>query len=225
MTRTFDTLPPEILRLREVRLAVEVLDPVSGERIRGGLRVQASGMLGTPIVNAGGMFVWTREPGHEPIDITVDPRELPFEPLTAPAPAAPNQLLSVSLSPRIGYPFSAGVPGILGRLVERRLDDPAQPVTDATVWLQWIDDSSGVATPIDAPIRARTDALGEFVVFVRLAATQMPVTLPPNDPQGRLRVRVAASRAGVVRRSPEQTLRPGRIATPATAFAWDEFQP
>lgn len=223
MTRTFATLPAESLHLRDVRLAVEVLDPVSGERLRDGLRVHARGMLGAPIVNAGGLFVWTREPGRDPIDIAIDPGELPFEPLTAPAPAAPGLSMSVSLTPRIGYPFTVGVPGILARLVERRLDDPPQPVADATVWLQWIDDSTGIETPVDAPVRARTDALGEFVVFVRLAATQSPATIPPLDPQGRLRVRVAASRAGVVRRSPEQTVRPGRIAVPAIAFAWDEF--
>lgn len=218
---TFAVHPAERLHFRDVRLAVEVLDPVSGERIRDGVRVQARGMLREPIVNPSGLFVWTREAGRDPLDVSVDPGTLPFEARTAPVPALPNQFVSVSLVPRMGYPFATGVPGIRGRLVENRNAVPLQPVADLPVWLQWIDDSSGVATWVDAPVRARTDARGEFAVFVRLRADQAPVA----DPQGRLRMRVAALRAGAVRSSPEQTLAPGKVVAPAAPFSWNEFQP
>lgn len=218
---TFPVHFAERLHFRDVRLAVEVLDPVTGERIRDGLRVQANGLLRDPIINASGLFVWTREAGRDPLDVSVDPVQLPFESQSAPVPALPNLFLSLSLVPRMGYPFATGVPGIRGRLVEARNVNPQQPVVDVPVWMQWIDDSSGVPTWVDASVRARTDARGEFAVFVRLRADQAPVA----DPQGRLRMRVAALRAGAVRSSPEQTLAPGKVFAPATPFAWNEFAP
>ncbi|MET1161558.1 MAG: hypothetical protein ABWY48_03380 [Pseudoxanthomonas sp.] len=220
-TRFATHQPPETSLTREVRLAVEVLDPVTCERIRDGLTVQARGLLGKPIVNAGGMFVWTREPGREPLEVFVDPGYLPFAARTQPAPAAPGNFLSITLSPTSAYAFSSGIPGIRGRLVERRLDDPAQPVPGATVWLQWIDDSTGTETWIDAPVRATTDGNGEFAAIVRLASSQAPLA----DAQGYLRVRVAATRGGATRRSPERSLPPGRVADMRVAFAWDEFLP
>lgn len=214
-------LPPETSLTREVRLAVEVLDPVTCERIRDGLNVQVRGMLGKPILNASGMFVWTREPGREPIEVQIDPGDLPFAGRTQPAPAAPSNFLSVTLSPTTAYAFSTGIPGIRCRLVELRLDDPARPVVGATVWLQWIDDSSGTETWVDSPVRAATDGNGEFAVIARLGSSQAPLA----DAQGNLRVRVAAIRGGATRRSPERSIPPGRVADMRVAFAWDEFLP
>lgn len=213
--------PAETSLTREVRLAVEVLDPVTCQRIRDGLRVQARGMLGKPIVNASGMFVWIREPGREPLEVVVDPGDLPYAGRTQPAPAAPGNFLSITLSPTSAYAFSTGLPGIRGRLVERRLDNPVQPVAGATVWMQWIDDSSGTETWIDAPVRAATDDNGEFAAITRLGPNQAPLA----DAQGNLRVRVAAIRGGATRRSPERSIPPGRVADMRVAFAWDEFLP
>lgn len=55
MTRPFDVrLPPEQAYSREAMLAVELLDPVTLERISHGVKVTAVGLTSTPIANFSG---------------------------------------------------------------------------------------------------------------------------------------------------------------------------
>lgn len=218
MATRFATFPPEVSRLREVRLAVKVLDPVTCERVSRGLDVQARGLRGKPIVNAGGMFVWTRERDRDPTHVEIRTGELPFAPVTVAVPALPVIAMQVVLSPTLAYPFSAGVSGVRGTLVERRLDDPPRPVAGAEVWLAWIDDATGVPLPVDAPVRTTTDRLGEFVTIVRV-----PVALDPYaGPAAPLRVRVSTSRDGG-KRAPTEVIPTGRVTAMSTAYALDEF--
>ena len=63
MSRPFDVrLPLEQAYLREAMLAVELLDPVTLERVSHGVKVTAVGLTSTPIVNFGGLFVWLKQP-------------------------------------------------------------------------------------------------------------------------------------------------------------------
>jgi hypothetical protein len=221
MTRTFDTyLPPETSRVRRVRLAAEVLDGVTLSRVSDGLRLTARGLLGAPIVNAGGLFVWLAEAGRDPVSVSVDPGWLPFDPQQAAVPALPERLVRVELAPRRAYPFPDGATGIRSRLIQNRNDDPPVPVAGVPAWLQWIDDGQAGTPPVDAPVRGRTDESGDFAATVRFAPTQVPGL----DAHGRLRVRLAATRAGVTLRSLELQIAEGRV-TEAPAFAWNEFQP
>jgi hypothetical protein len=222
MTGTFDTyLPLEQSRVRRVRLAAEVLDGVTLSRISDGLTLTAQGMLGAPIVNAGGLFVWLDEGGRDPISVSVGAGSLPFDSQQAiVVPPLPERLLRVELAPQRAYPFPGGVSGIRSRLVQKRQDNPPVPVTRMPAWLQWIDDSQAGTTWVDAPVRGRTDDAGDFAATFRFTPTQ----IPRLDAQGRLRVRLAAAQAGATLKSPELQIAEGRI-TDVPTFAWNEFQP
>ena len=222
MTRTFDTyLPPEKSRVRRVRLAAEVFDGVTLSRVSDGLTLTAQGLLGAPIVNAGGLFVWLEESGRDPVSISVDPGWLPFDPQVANVPALPERLVRVELAPQRAYPFAGGATGIRGRLIQKRNDDPPLPVARAPVWLQWIDDTQAGTIWIDAPLRGRTDDNGDFAAIARFTPTQVPRL----DAQGRLRIRLAATQAGITLKSPELQVAEGRVTDVPKAFAWNEFQP
>jgi len=230
MTRSFDVhLPEEQAWVRSVRLAAEILDGVTLSRVSNGIKVTAEGLLGKPIFNLDGTFVFLTEPNREPLSVRVDPGWLPFEPQSAvvpPLPANPvpaDRRLIIELPPQRAYPFPSGVTGIRARLVQQRVSSPqvALPVAAAPIWLQWIDDSASGTDWVDAPVRGMTDFNGDFAAILRFT----PAQVPRLDAQGLVRARVRATQTGITWNSLEFQIPMGRITEVVSEFAWIEFQP
>lgn len=219
---------PERAWEREVRFAVEVIDAVTMEPVWDGLTVKVKGLNATPIVSAGGRFVWLAEAGANPTEVEIDPGRLPYQlhkesVLPLPAPPAPQySFIRLELSPTPAYSFDAGTTGVRGTLLRKRVEDPLVALPDVDVRLQWIDDN-GPGPGLDwknAPTISKTDDHGDFVAILRLATNQIART----DAQQRMRVRVAATHGGLTLCSPELPIRPGYVADVQQSFAWDEFQ-
>jgi hypothetical protein len=209
-------LPFEVAYQRDVKFVVELLDPVTLERVSQGLTVTATGLTGRPIVNLGGHFVWLEE-SAVPQRVRVDPGTLRYEPEDLPAPLPPARLLRVLLRPKAGYAFGSGVTAVRSSLYES-IATPPVPVPGVTVGMQWLDDGAAIPAWVDSAPPARTSAAGDFVTFVRFAAT----AVPGLDATGRLRARFTFERSGAppVRISPEFSLTQGRT-TDLAPFAWD----
>lgn len=216
--RPFDVhMPLERAYTRRMLFAVAVRDAVSLAPLSSGLRVTVTGLDGAPIVNADGMFVWLEEANRQPQTVKVDPGVLPYEGVEVPAPQLPARLLRVELAPRRDYGFAAGTTGVRGTLIEQRIG-PRVEVLGAEVWLQWLDDAS---TWRDAPTHSHTNADGDFAAVLRF----LPSHIPHPEPEGNVRVRLAARRTAGTRFSPGLLLPPGHVASDLPPFAWDEFQP
>jgi hypothetical protein len=217
---------PERAWQRKVRLAVETIDAVTLEPVWEGVTVTAEGMKAEPVISAGGRFVWFDEKGANPTAVNIDPGRLPYlarreiPPAPPLPPAAQVSLLRVELAPTPAYLFAPGTSGVRGTLIDKRLDDPAVPLSDVPVNLQWIDDDRVGTNWVDVPIRSITNEHGDFVAILRLT----PDRNARMDAQQRLRVRVAATRSGSTQFSPELPIRPGYVADVQPSFAWDEFQ-
>jgi hypothetical protein len=229
MTRRTDIyLPEDQTPVRSVRLAAQILDGVTLSPVSDGLKVSAEGLLGGPIVNLDGTFVFLTEPNREPVSVSVDPGLLPFDPQLAPVlplptnPVPRDRLLSIELAPRRAYPFPGGVTGIRGRLIQQRVPpSQAVPAAYVPVWLQWIDDTASGTSWVDAPVRGQTDDNGDFAAILRFT----PVQVPRLDAQGNVRTRARATQTGITWNSLELQMRLGRITDVQTDFAWNEFQP
>jgi hypothetical protein len=216
---------PETAWQRRVRFVVEAVDAVNGELVREGIEVRVAGLAGPPIVSFGGRFVWLAEPGAVPTEVSIDPRAQPYLPASVAAPAPPGppparqyDVVRLELAPTPAYRFDPGTTGVRGTLVRAAAEFPPVPLPFDGVWLQWQDDNQPPPAWMDAPIRSRTDAAGDFAAIVRLGLHQVART----DSQGRMRVRIAATHAGVTKFSPERQIRPGYVAD-APSFAWDQF--
>lgn len=220
--------PPEHAYSRRGLFALELLDPVTLERVSDGVRVVADGLRGSAYVNSSGMFVWLSEDATPLKRVSIDPGTLPYDPidllpsqLTLP-PAVPP-LTTIELRPRVDYPFSPGTTAARGTLIEERVPSPV-PVPNADVRLRWLDDDG--VTWLDAPTVSRTNVRGDFVAVLRLGAND----LPQLDAAGAITVRLRVEREGVTgRTSADFKLPQGRVADPSTLntliFAWDELQP
>ena len=223
MTQTFDVgLPLESAYRRSVLFAVEVLDALTLERVSKGLKVTAKGLSRAPILNSGGLFVWLVEGAAMPQEIVVEAPGAPFEGRVVPQAGIALPLTRVLLSPRRDYPFAPGATGVQGMLVESRPPvtapaTPPDPVQDATVWLQWLDDDG--LTWRDSPVRSRVDEHGGFAGVLRLR----PDELPKLDAAGVMSARLAGERAGAQLVSSTFPLPLGRVADALPIFAWDEF--
>ena len=208
--------------LRNVLLAVELLDAVTLQRVSSGVQVVVQGLEGKPIVNTSGYFVWPRQGNATPQKITVDPRSLPFESAERDASEITLPLTTIELQPRVSYDFAAGITGLRGTLIEQRTPDPT-PIGNAVVQLRWLDEGGNWQ---DSPTSSHTDAnSGDFVSFLRLAQKERPEI----DANGSVTVRLRVRRDGFQRTSTDFTLLQGRITDPSTlnplTFAWDELQP
>jgi hypothetical protein len=219
---------PETAWRRRVRLAVDVVDAVTGELIRDGIKVTVKEFLREPIVNASGRFVWLVEPGVVPTQVEVDPQRLPYlkqrrpvPPASLPPPPAPPQysLVRVELQPSSAYRFEPGTTGVRGTLILDSTVFPPTPLPLHAVWLQWSDDNLPLPGWTDAPVHAETDAAGDFAVIVRLATNQIART----DALGRMQVRVAATHEGITQFSPPLQIRPGYVADVTPSLAWNQF--
>ncbi len=236
MRRPFDIqLPLEQAYHRRGLFAIELLDPVTLFRVSQGVKVKAEGLGGKPIVNAGGLFVWLREDVGRLRNLSIDPGVLPY----APVQLRPDQLrlppqlrpmTTIELSPRMNYPFAAGITGFRGMLVEERVPSAGArtPIPDAEVRLRWLDEDG--VTWREAPTISRTDGKGSFAAVLRLAPRDVPLL----DVDGAFTVRARVWRDELQQRdSAELKLPQGRIADPLTfaqgrealILAWDELQP
>jgi hypothetical protein len=152
--------------------------------------------------------------------ISIDPRTLPYEEVKLEGAQLQLPLTSIELSPRVDYPFTAGITGLRGAMVEDRYR--FEPVRDAEVRLRWLGEDGDWH---DAPTRSHTTAKGgDFVAILRLA--------PSDDPQldaGKLTVRLQVKRGDDERGSADLSILQGRVTSPPTpnqfVFAWDELEP
>jgi hypothetical protein len=197
-------LSPDTLS-RKVLLALEVFDPLSQSLVSSGLGVAATG-LGTPIVSLSGRFVWLDEGGAWPSQITVDPVNLPYVPVTVQPPKPPDpanvtgeqRRVRVVLQPTAAADFSSGVTAVRGQLFEATTA-PSAPATDATAQLAWYDGGAKAWVP-SPELPAPPSETGEFGVFLRL----QPTVQQEPDLNGRLlKVRVQFTRGSTTRATPE----------------------
>ncbi|MEK6261461.1 MAG: hypothetical protein AABP62_22915 [Planctomycetota bacterium] len=218
----------ELAYQRRVLFAIELVDAVTLERVSQGIKVVAKGLRGTPVVNSGGLFVWLEEDFGQLQQIEIDPGARPYERVELAASQVQRPLTTIELPPRADYPFTAGVTGLRGTLIESQVVPPQrpEPVRGAEVSLLWRDADGDWH---DAVTASHTDmGSGDFVSILRLA----PDEAPQIDENGAFTVRLRASREGLSPRTttdPDLQLRQGRITDPSTlnplTFAWDELQP
>ena len=206
---------------RQSLFALEVLDAVTLERVSDGITVSAAGLSRRPLVSWSGLFVWLLEGNAQPQGLEIDPGKRPLEGTTLGAGDITLPFTSVELAPRREYPFTRGVTGVRGMLVESQVLPPARPVpvAGARLQLRWLDEDA--TTWHDAPAPTRTDAAGGFAALLRIASADVPHV----DAAGAFTVRLRASRDGSTRDSLPFSLPPGRVADTLPPFAWDELQP
>ncbi|HMN44669.1 MAG TPA: hypothetical protein PKE27_08860 [Povalibacter sp.] len=193
---------------REVAVAVELLDPVSQQRVSQDVKVTLGGRVDQPYISASRRFVWLGNFAAWPPSISVDPGKLPFAPIAnQPLAAAPagwpsvspeKRRIRVTLTPSANYPFDEGVTALSGYLFEKSAQDPnvRVPIANAEVWFQWAVGASWLPA---TPPRVRTDARGEFGLFARIAhsAGQEPDVL-----RGLLKVKLFVKRGSTTRETP-----------------------
>lgn len=197
-------LSPDTLG-RKVLLALEVFDPLSLSLVSSGLNIAAAG-LGAPIVSLSGRFVWLDNGNAWPSQITVNPVDLPYVPVTVNPPAPPDpanvtieqRRVRVVLQPTAAADFSFGMTALRGQLFETATA-PFTPVTDATAQLAWYDGQANAWVP-SPELPAPPSATGEFGLFLRL----QPTIQQEPDLNGRLlKVRVQLTRSGTTRATPD----------------------
>jgi len=205
---------------RKMLFAAEIIDAVTLEPVRNDLRVTATGLKNTPIINYGGSFVWLEEGGRQPQTVVVDASATQYESVTVPAPVMPARSVRIELAPSYSYPFPPGVTALRGTLIENLFGTPT-PVIGAELWLQWIDDNASGTSWIDAPTHSHSGAKGDFAALLRLSPAQVPRADAGGGVIGRLSVR----REGVTRTSTQFSLGLGRITTGLPSFVWSELVP
>ncbi|MEO8519780.1 MAG: hypothetical protein ABI603_00370 [Acidobacteriota bacterium] len=228
MTRAFELqAPPELGYRRKALFALELLDPVTLERITDGVEVKADGLAGVPRVNSGGLFVWLDEDASGLQSVAINPMQQPYDAVLLARgdltlPPSPSPLTTIELPPRVDYPLPPGITAARGTLNEDS-GTPATPVTGASIELRWLDDD-GVMWHQGRPV-SRTNAGGDFLAILRLS----PADIPQLDSAGRLTVRLQVTRGSDERRSLEFKLPQGRVADPSTSSvliaAWNDLQP
>jgi hypothetical protein len=208
---------------RNVLFAVELLDAVTLERVNQGIRVDAQGLRRKPVYNSGGLFVWTKQTPQEDTtalrSLAIDTGELPYQSaMFDSSQVQARKLTTITLAPRVNYPFQAGVTGLRGTLIESNFG-AWRPVLDGSVRLQWIDHASNW---IDSPPVSKTETdKGDFVAILRF----LPNAKPDLNTDGTIQVRLQADRpTAIARYSTPFKLTPGRLSDPVQ-FAWDELNP
>jgi hypothetical protein len=244
MTASFPISAPDLVR-RRVLFAVALVDPMTGALVSEGMRVDAAGLVGKPIVNASGNFVWLAEGAARPDAVTVTPEGRPFEPETrnvAPIPDPPAEdplqpaipidqtlrRLRILLRPTPAYPFPDGVTVLHGRLQETAAAN-APRVAGAAVEPQWKDSLLNWNASIAAGL---TTASGEF----RAALLLPPGARADGGPQ-QINARLVFTRGALRRATPEALVTPGTtLVAPGTippppgtpdfgVLAWDQLVP
>jgi hypothetical protein len=213
-------LPAEQAYTRKLLFAAEVLDAVTLEPVTRAIEVTATGLKRKPTINCDGLFVFLDEGSAQPGRVVVNAAMTPYESVTVAAPVPPAKRVRIELAPRFEYPFTRGATAMRGTLIEN-LTGNRVAVVGAELWLQWIDDSAGGATWVDAPTHSHSGSNGDFAAILRLSPTQVPRSTAGGALSGRLRVR----RQGATRTSAEFSLHEGRVADALPPFAWSELVP
>ena len=170
--------------------------------------------------------MWREEDFGQLRKVSIDPGVLPYETVELEAAQVQRPLTIVELPPRTDYPFSSGVTGLRGTLIESQIVPPQrpEPVRNAEVRLSWRDEDGAWQ---DAVTVSHTDIKsGDFVSILRLAPTE----IPKLDATGAITVRLRVSRVGLNDRSSAELKLPlGRITNPSTSnaltFAWTARRP
>jgi hypothetical protein len=218
MARPFDVgLPLEQAHLREAMFALELLDPVTLERVSHGVKVTAVGLAGTPIVNFGGLFVWLRQSTINFEKLTIEPGTRPFERMEIPAAQVAQPLHRVELKPLANYPFTPGITAIRGALYETTvpLGATPAPIPGATIRLAWLHEDN--VTWIASPATAVTNDKGVFTSILRLA----PEDVTAQDAEGKISIRLFVMRAAGGEKQHEFQLPHGRVVD--ATYAWDQL--
>ncbi len=234
------TLISPDLYQRQALVAIELMDPVTLTTVSKGMMVKAVGLNGSPIKTWSGRFAWYAEGDAWPTKFLIDPGGQPYELEMVDAPTRPPQpnvpklgevrIVRVMLRPTTAYPFGEGVTVVRGKLCETEALD-SNPVEGAEIWIRWLNaPPPGVTTEwVDAPIKARTNKVGEFVAILRL-----PVSASPEKEVGedRLKTRIAISRNDQVREQFESVanwkiymLPEGRLFDLTDMLAWNKLIP
>lgn len=192
---------------RDVAVAVELIDPVTQQRVAQDFTVTLGGRADKPYVSASRRFVWLGKADTWPPTVSVDPGKLPFDPVTNhPLGAAPadwpdvapdKRRIRLTLTPTAAYPYDEGVTAITGFLFEKVAPDPKRrPIANAEVWFQW---AVGAALQPPAPPKVKTNERGEFGLFARIAhATGQE----PDVLRGLLKVKLFVKRGLATRSTP-----------------------
>jgi hypothetical protein len=195
---------------REVAVAVELLDPVTQQRVAQDVTVTIAGRADKPYVSDSRRFVWLGNTSVWPPGISVDPRKLPFQPINNFAPGAPpgwpnvppeKRRISITLTPTSIYPFGEGVTAATGFLFEKNAPNPIVrvPIIGAEVSLQWrVGAVWQPVAPADRP-RVLTDARGEFSVFTRIPYDKGH---EPDVVRGLLKAKLLVRRGLAIRETP-----------------------
>lgn len=209
--------PLTIAYQREAMFAVELLDPLSLERVSQGIGLVAVGLAGPPIVNFGGLFVWLKQPMTQFTKLIVEPGTRPFERMEIAAAQVAARVNTIELKPLASYPFTPGITVIRGALYDTRVAPGVAPVplAGATIRLAWLHEDK--LSWIASPATALTDAHGDFTVVLRRA----PADIPALDEQGNMSLRLFAKRATGGEKHREFQLPHGRVAD--LTFAWNEL--
>lgn len=218
MARPFDVrLPLEQAYVRDAMLAVELLDPVTLERVSRGVKVTAVGLASAPIVNFGELFVWLQQSTANFQKLVIEPGTRPFERMEISAAQVQQPLHTVELTPLASYPFTPGITVIRGSLYETKVPEGATPapVAGATIRLEWLDEDKVTWTA--SPARAVTNAKGDFTSILRLAPEQVSLV----DAQGMMTIRLFAKRAAGSEKHKEFQLPHGRVKD--EVYAWDQL--
>ncbi|MFL9977633.1 hypothetical protein [Paraburkholderia graminis] len=226
------SVAPATAYARRARLIVELIDPVTLGLVHEGLKVEVAGLQSKPAISSSGRFVWFHERDGNPTALRVEAGGLPYllrgdvavPPLPPPAPPArpvTHTFMRVELGPSTAYPFDAGITVLRGNLVRNAADEPPIAISDAAVRLRWIDDDAPGEQWMDAPTTSFASDKGDFAVMLRLA----PGQIARADVQHLMRVRVAVTRAGSTRLSPEMQIPFHAITDVQASFAWDDLQP
>jgi hypothetical protein len=244
MTASFPVSAPDLVR-RRVLFAVALVDPITGALVSEGMRVDADGLIGKPIVNASGHFVWLAEGAARPNAVTVTPEDRRFEPEArnvAPIPDPPAEdplqpaipidqtlrRLRILLRPTPAYPFPDGATVLHGRLQETAAAK-APRVAGAAVEPQWKDLGANWNASVATGV---TTTNGEF----RAALLLPPAAQADGGPQ-QITARVVFTRGALRRATPEalvtpgtSSIAPGSIPPPPGTpdfgvLAWDQLVP
>lgn len=224
------TISRERAYQRKLLFAVELLDPLTLERVSHGVKVTTKGLDGRPVVNTSGCFVWH---GSTPAafdalqEVAFDLNSLPYESVARVRAGLSRPLTSIELSPRVDYSFPPGVTALRGSLIEARVTnaDVPVPVAKADVRLLWLADDPAVWH--EGPVVSHTTEKGDFALGLRLAPGDVPMVV-----DGKLRLRVRVRREGESpRESADLALAAGRThvrtdfprVSDPLVFAWDEL--
>jgi hypothetical protein len=194
------------MSIRRVNVAVELWDPVTFLPVFEGLKVSLAGREDPPIVNRSGRFVWigredewpsalSVETGPQPYQGFANKDLLPLRPGGWPAVKPDERLIRIALAPRSTYSFPDGINVVRGTLL-----DAATPVAGAQVWMEWWDLALADWVAADFTQRVLTDQRGQFAAFTRIP---LGTNIEPDVAGGALKARLAVTRAGETRSTPE----------------------